>query len=242
VVAAPGLEGTVSYAVISGASFNSEVVAHAIGFGGSVPSGTLGPVVLPAPTDFVYLYQLVNDGPSPDLILNWDITGGLVGLGPGITAGTRLESTLFVDTSIFGLVSAGPFGATTGLSVSGLVDFENGLGDPQPVPVPPWGPCLGSAGTADCSDGQADLFPTSVTVSNWQEAPSAFPLDPGWSGTVVWFASPFGPGNGSTTITEISGFSTSGFVPVPVPEPGTLLLLGSGLMGLVFYGREKRTR
>jgi hypothetical protein len=42
-IAAPGIEGTVSYAVISGADFAGEVAAHVIGFFGAVPSGTLGP-------------------------------------------------------------------------------------------------------------------------------------------------------------------------------------------------------
>ena len=61
---APGIDATVSFAVISGANFNAELATHGIGFFGLVPQGTLGPPVNPVPTDFVYLYQLVNDGPS----------------------------------------------------------------------------------------------------------------------------------------------------------------------------------
>ena len=234
----PGIEGTVSYAVLSGVDFNNEVLGHSSGFFGLVPSGTLGPAVNPLPTDFVYLYELVNDGPSADFISSWTLSGGLVGPA-AITSGTRLESTLFVDPSIPGLVSAGPAGATTGLGAGGTVDFENGLGDPQPVPVIPWGACLGSGPAGvQCSDGQADLFAASVVVSNWQETPTAIDLDPQWSGTVVWFASPFGPGTGNASITDGIA-SASGSIPVPVPEPSTALLvaLGLGAMARARRGR-----
>ena len=64
----PGVDGTVSFAVITGANFNAEVAAHSIGFFGNVPQGTLGPIGAPAATDFVYLYQPVNDGLDPSLI------------------------------------------------------------------------------------------------------------------------------------------------------------------------------
>ncbi|MGB5718366.1 MAG: hypothetical protein WBN81_14895, partial [Gammaproteobacteria bacterium] len=41
-ISGPAVDGTVSYAVISGTDFNAELATHGIGFFGSVPSGTLG--------------------------------------------------------------------------------------------------------------------------------------------------------------------------------------------------------
>ena len=242
---APGVDGTVSYAVMTGANFNAEVAAHAIGFFGGVPQGTLGPIIPPLPTDFVYLYQPVNDGPDPSPISSWTISGG--GIPTAITAGTRLESTLFVDPDpvfgpLGGLVSAGPAGATTGLTgVTGTVNFENGLGDPLPGPVPLWGPCLGSVvAGVNCSDAQADLMPSSVQMTNWLEAPSGLDLDPSWSGSVIWFASPLGPTTGTTTFTNIGGLSVSGGVPVPLPEPASGTALGLGMMALCGCIRRRR--
>ena len=233
----PAVDGTVSYAVISGTDFNNEVAAHNIGFFGAVPSGTLGPIASPANTDFVYLYQLVNDGANTNPIASWTIgVGSLSGL---ITNGGRLESTLFVDPGV-GVVSVGPSGATNGLSGGPTVDFINGLGDPLPGPIPTWGPCLGSNGIVDCSDAQADLLPTSIQVTNWQETPSQSLLDPGWTSSVIWYSSPFGPTTGFTSIQD-GGSAITGRVPVPaVPLPAAFWFFGSGLLWLVGMARRKK--
>lgn len=263
-LAAPGVDGTVSFAVITGAVFAGEVGAHGIGFFGAVPSGTLGPAVLPAATDFVYLYQLVNDAPpgaaNVDFISLWTISGGGIGAGAGaITAGTRLESTLFVDPNLGPpiLISAGPVPVPTAAGLSGppLVDFQNGLA-PGPLPgdpvFPPWGPCLGSdppplGPGVNCSDGIADLLAASISVHGWTETPLDVPvdglMDPFWSGSLVWIASPNPPVIGATAITAGLGVA-AGPVPVPaaVPEPATLILLGLGLAGLGVARRRSFAR
>ncbi len=239
------IDGTVSFAVISGANFNAELATHSIGFFGAVPQGTLGPMVNPAPNDFVYMYQLVNDGPDLSGISSWSISGGGIGAG-AITAGTRLESTLFVDP-LLGLVSGGPAGGTTGLSAGPSVELQNGFGPPLTTdPVPSWGPCLGSGPAGvQCSDAQADLLPTSVQISNWQETPSGILGTPGgvlneldafWSGSIIWMASPFAPVTGTTSILNGAGFTANANIPVPgiatVPEPTSILgLLALGTLG-----------
>ena len=245
----PNIDGTVSFAVISGANFNAELATHGIGFFGFVPQGTLGPIVNPAPNDFVYMYQLVNDGPDLSGISSWSISGGGISAG-AITAGTRLESTLLVDP-LLGLVSRGPAGGTTGLSAGPSVELQNGFGPPLPTdPVPSWGPCVvsGPAGV-QCSDAQADLLPTtlsptSVQISNWQETPSGTQLDAFWSGSIIWMASPFAPVTGTTSISNVAGFTANANIPVPgiatVPEPTSLLgLLTLGTLGTALTLKRK---
>jgi cephalosporin hydroxylase len=91
----------------------------------------------------------------------------------------------------------------------------------------------------DCSDAQADLLAANVQMTNWQETPSMIDLDTNWSGSVIWFASPFGPTTGSTSFATSAGLVASGGVPVPVPEPATGTLLGLVLTALCFVARRR---
>ena len=224
---------TISYAVISGIDFNSELAVHSIGFSGVVPPGTLDAIPnVTAPTDFVYLYQLVNFGPPL-----FDYTVASAGIvAPLLTGGGRLESTLFVDPPL-GTVSPGPAGAIPALSPgSPAVDFINGLG------AGGFGPCQSSGPPGiNCSDATANLLPGLVQGTNFAETPFAPLLDPMWTSSLMWFSIAAGPGTGLATATDPTGVSFSGFVPAPaaIPLPAAVWLFGSALVGFIGLSRRR---
>ena len=229
------VDGAISFAVISGTNFNSELAAHSIGFFGAVPGGTLDAVANnTAPTDFVYLYQLVNDGQNPTSISSYEVS---LGSPPAfITGGGRLESTLFVDP-VFGVVSAGPSGGTTLLSAGPTVDFLNGLAPGN------FGPCQSSGPAGfNCSDATANLLPGAIEATNFAEAPSAPLLDPLWSSSIMWYSTSVGPVSGIASIFEPGGTVGTGVVPTAVvPEPAAFALFGIGLLGLAGMRRRRKT-
>jgi len=66
-------------------------------------------------------------------------------------------------------------------------------------------------------------------------------LDNGVSSTIILFTdAPYYTGG---TITFLDSTSTSGpaYIPVITPEPGSLFLLGTGLLGLGLLARQKLT-
>jgi hypothetical protein len=222
--------GTVSYAVISGADF----LIQTFPFFGAVPSGTLdalGSAVLP--TDFVYMYQNVNTGLS--LIFSHEVS--IDGAAASLTAGGRIESTLFVDPFAVATVTLSPIPSTPpgipGLPVGlPVVDFVTFLNP---------GPCLGSGALPgnQCSDGTTNLLPTSVEMISFDETPAAPLLDPGWTSSIMWFASPLAPVFLPATEFFADGTSASGPV-ATVPEPSTAALLGLGLLGLASVRQRRR--
>jgi PEP-CTERM motif-containing protein len=61
-----------------------------------------------------------------------------------------------------------------------------------------------------------------------------FDLTNFWNGTDTLALSGFWPGPGAISHVSLYGETSN-----PVPEPGTILLLGAGLLGLGLYGRKR---
>ncbi|MDP2923105.1 MAG: PEP-CTERM sorting domain-containing protein [Candidatus Omnitrophota bacterium] len=111
--------------------------------------------------------------------------------------------------------------------------WDNGAGDLAPLgaPVPPF------YQTDD--GGVASFLPyagASSVVYDFRPPTGNIPIG-GYSLTLL-YTSPYEPGFTSGSLQD-GGTSVYKSVPGPVPEPGTMLLLGMGMLGLFGIGRKK---
>jgi hypothetical protein len=87
-------------------------------------------------------------------------------------------------------------------------------------------------------DGQPIAEDAFLLVKDGNQTPAWYLFDlSGWDGMEDLVLTGFWPNQGA-----ISHVSLYGGTSTTVPEPGTLLLLGSGLVGLALYGRKSFKR
>lgn len=224
-------DGTINFAVLTPGDPLFGLLSGA--FVPGTDSGTL------VAGQFIYLYQLVNDGDlAPNAVLtshsnslgrpgnaspgspsSWGAFGGLAFFDGGVAIGPGLGPLPTCSDVAGGCAGDGAGGDLDGAALFGIAPAATtGLSGPVTIAGGP-GPGLGSI------------------VASYLGIPGGG-LTVGSLGTMIGFTSPYAPEVWSGGILD-GGTVASGATPAPAPEPATLLLLGSGLMGMGWFGRKK---
>jgi hypothetical protein len=190
---------------------------------------------------------ITDPNAAPLLELRGTMTLGAGALAPIVGGGPLTQNTLpvqgvFKMCIIFGgCISYIPIpltaGGTRGVGLGGLLTV-NGYGAGIQISVigAPWTIATAVITGIPTANGG---FSTS-TAQGWAHGPASGTSSTANHGGVVQLVTPTITMTtlGTGTLTPLFGILTIHFV----PEPGTFLLFGSGVVGLAVFGRRRRTR
>ena len=195
-------------------------------FTGGTPITTFGSGSYNANTEYLYVYQVEN--------VDYDTTTGASKV-PNQAAPLNAITIDFISQYTANSVTAGGHHA---VDLDAAVGYNHNLvGEHDSNPssgIGSWSQDYGM------SPGQPEVYVGAFSNITWA-FDTVDRLRVGEESAVLWFSSSLPPTYDDAAVID-GAQSPDGRLPSPAPEPTTLLLLGSGLLGMAGYARMKLKR
>ena len=213
----PGI--TVVHNQVANVSFSGPNITSIVLTGGTFATSVVVPVTDPAAAPITQVAANIANGPAtfgtiPGGNINNDFTTNLTGAGTGAMAASGTAKVGLFPGPLANITVPFTSGGVNGVGLGGNLVTASGFGVGVSVRGAPWTTGTASIGTA--------------TVMGFVSGNTVQLVTPTFISTTI----------GSSAVIPSFAILTLSFV----PEPGTLLLLASGVAGLAMLGRKRMSK